>query len=128
MGWIWFHFVNRSGTRGEGGKRRQDTRSILADRAVLCHGIRRRALSDYVYFPEGRFASGSPGMNGELISPTETSQSLHIYSPPFAVTSPWLGGQWRPGKPQMSLTQSKDSPYIQGTSIPLKAPSGMENK
>lgn len=40
-----------------------------------------RALSDCVYFAEGRFTSGSLGMNGELISPTETSQSLCIYSP-----------------------------------------------
>lgn len=40
------------------------------------------APSDCVYLAEGRFASRSLGMNGELISPGETSQSLHIYSPP----------------------------------------------
>lgn len=51
--------------------------------AMLCLCVCCRALSDCVYFPEGRFTSGSLGMNGELISPTETSQSLHIYSPPL---------------------------------------------
>lgn len=64
-----------------------------------------RALSDCVYFAEGRFTSGSLWMNGELISPTETSQSLHIYSPPFAVTSPQPSEQWLPSKLQMGLTQ-----------------------
>lgn len=50
----------------------------------LCHAVSVcKALSNYVYFSEGRLTSGSLRMNGELISPAETSQSLLIYSPPL---------------------------------------------
>lgn len=63
------------------------------------------ALLDCVYFAEGHFTSGCLEMNGELISPTATSQSLHIYSP--AVTSPRPGKQWHPCLLQMSRTKSE---------------------
>lgn len=61
----------------------QSKSAILTDCAMLCLCVCCRALSDCVYFAEGRFTSGSLEMNGELISPTETSQSLRIYSPPL---------------------------------------------
>lgn len=63
------------------------------------------ALSECVYFAEGHFTSGCLEMNGELISPTATSQSLHIYSP--VVTSPQPGKQWHPCLLQMSSTESE---------------------
>lgn len=63
------------------------------------------APSNCVYFAEGHFTSGCLEMNGELISPTATSQSLHIYSP--AVTSPRPGKQWHPCLLQMSRTESQ---------------------
>ncbi len=69
--------------RDAGEERSVEQSAILTDCAMLCLCVCCRALSDCVYFPEGRFTSGSLGMNGELISPTETSQSLHIYSPPL---------------------------------------------
>lgn len=72
---------------------------------MLCLFVCCRAPSDCVYFAEGHFTSGSLGMNGELISPTATSQSLHIYSP--AVTSPQPGKQWHPCLLQMSGPESE---------------------
>lgn len=66
-----------------GDEGRAEQSAVLADCAMLCLWVCCRALSDCVYFSEGRFTSGSLGMNGELISPTESSQSLHIYSPPL---------------------------------------------
>lgn len=70
---------------GKGGmwERTVEQSAVLTDCSMLRLFVCCRALSDCVYFPEGRFTSGSLGMNGELISPTETSQSLHIYSPPL---------------------------------------------
>lgn len=70
--------------RAEGKEKARDAgnqSAVLTDRSVLCLSVCCGALSDCVYFPEGRFTSGSLGMNGELISPTESSQSLGIYSP-----------------------------------------------
>lgn len=69
--------------RGTGKETSVVQSAVLTDCTMLCLCVCCRALSDCVYFPEGRFTSGSLGMNGELISPTETSQSLHIYSPPL---------------------------------------------
>lgn len=68
--------------RGE-QERTVEQSAVLTDCTTLCLFVCRAALLDCVYFPEGHFTSGSLGMNGELISPTETSQSLHIYSPPL---------------------------------------------
>lgn len=50
--------------------------------AMLSQCVHYKDLSDCVYATEGRLTSGSLGMKGELISPTATSQSLHIYSRP----------------------------------------------
>lgn len=69
--------------RGERGWGRGEESAVLTDCAMLCLCVCCRALSDCVYFAEGHFTSGSLGMNEELISPTETSQSLRIYSPPL---------------------------------------------
>lgn len=77
------HIGGREERRDAGEERSVEQRAVLTDYAMLCLCVCCRALSDCVYFPEGRFTSGSLGMNGELISPTETSQSLHIYSPPL---------------------------------------------
>lgn len=94
---------------------RVEQSAVLTECAMLCLCVCCRALSDCVYFPEGRFTSGSPGMNGELISPTETSQSLHIYSPP----SQWpLPGQANNGTlVNCRWVWLKVRPYILGTSI-----------
>lgn len=75
-------------------------RDVLADYSMLCLFVCCGAPSDCVYFAEGHFTSGSLEMNGKLISPTATSQSLHIYSP--AVTSPRPGKQWHLCPLQMS--------------------------
>lgn len=80
-------------------------RDVLADYCTLCLFVCCGAPSDCVYFAEGHFTSGSLEMNGKLISPTATSQSLHIYSP--AVTSPWPGKQWHLCLLQMSRIESE---------------------
>lgn len=100
--------------------------AVLTDCATLCLLVCRRALSDSVYFSEGRFTSGSLGMNGELISPTETSQSLHIYSPPLQ----WpLPSQVNNGtQVNCRWVRLKARPYIPGTSILLQRLSENQRK
>lgn len=108
--------------RAEGKEKARDAgnqSAVLTDRGVLCLSVCCGALSDCVYFPEGRFTSGSLGMNGELISPTESSQSLGIYSP----LSQWpLRSRANNGTPEnCRWVWLKARPYILGTSILLKA-------
>lgn len=56
---------------------------FLSNCTMLSLCVHYKDLSDCVYSTEGRLTSGSLAMKGELISPTATSQSLHIYFPPL---------------------------------------------
>lgn len=114
--------------RGKGGtwERTVEQSAVLPDCATLRLVVCWRALSDSVYFSEGRFTSGSLGMNGELISPTEPSQSLHIYSPPLQWPLPsqvnngtQVNCRWVPLKAR---------PYMPGTSILLQRLSEIKGK
>lgn len=96
--------VSRLESGHRGGERRVEQCTVLTACAMLRLWVCCSAPSDCVYFFEGRFASGSPGMNGELISPTESSQSLRIYSP----TLQWpLPSRANNGTLENSMTQSK---------------------
>lgn len=122
---MWGHCTDWS-FRGKEGRGRRVWSAVLTDYATLCLCVCCGALSDCVYFSEGRFTSGSLGMNGELISPTETSQSLHIYSPPLQ----WpLPGQAHNGTlVNCRWVWLKGRPYIAGTSILLQKLSEIKEK
>lgn len=112
--------------KGDTWERTEEQSAVLTDCAMLCLFVCWRVLSDAVYFSEGRFTSGSLGMNGELISPTETSQSFHIYSPPLQ----WpLPSQVNNGtQVNCRWVRLKARPYIPGTSILLQRLSEIKGK